>query len=148
MIPKQSLHSLIQFYNSKLLLTYPWYEDESEDHGGSQQQPHSHHSWVGIHIVPQSVGGDNDDSQHNTCDVHRGSNVHRVIQTLHLHIASTKSQEQSQDLQNAFVSKKNCIQIHLSFRFTNVQRVLVTLSCHLREIDVYCNNNKATDIFP
>ncbi|CAI8039792.1 hypothetical protein GBAR_LOCUS22173, partial [Geodia barretti] len=31
-----------------------------------------------------------------------GSNVHRVIQTLHLHIASTESQEQRQDLQNAF----------------------------------------------
>ena len=112
-------------------ISHSGYEDKSEDHGGSQQQPHSHHSWVGIHIVPQSVGGDNDDSQHNTCDVHRGSNVHRVIQTLHLHIASTESQEQSQDLQNALVSKQNRIEDDLPSRFTDVEKVLVLLSCCL-----------------
>ncbi|CAI8039794.1 hypothetical protein GBAR_LOCUS22173, partial [Geodia barretti] len=54
-----------------------------------------------------------------------GSNVHRVIQTLHLHIASTESQEQRQDLQNAFVSKQNCVEDDLPIRFTDIEKVFV-----------------------
>jgi hypothetical protein len=49
-----------------------------------------------------------------------GSNVHRVIQTLHIHIASTESQEQSKYLENAFVSKQNCVEDDLPIGFTDL----------------------------
>jgi hypothetical protein len=60
-----------------------------------------------------------------------GSNVHRVIQTLHIHIASTESQEQSKYLENAFVSKQNCVEDDLPIGFTDVEKILVLLSCCL-----------------
>ena len=60
-----------------------------------------------IHIVPQSVCGDNDDSQHNTTDIDGGSNVHRVIQAFNFYMTSSESQKKCKSLQDTFVPKQD-----------------------------------------
>ena len=94
--PSGSLHNPnIYTYHRKVAMllentTYSGYKHQGEDHGSSEQKPHSHNSRIHVHIVHQSVGGHDDNSQYNASDIDGSSNVLGVIQSLHFHFTRTE----------------------------------------------------------
>ena len=67
---------------------YLGYKDESQDDGGTNEEPSAEESRVCIDKLIQGVGSDNDDCEHNAGHVDGCCDILGIIKALDLHLAS------------------------------------------------------------